>query len=410
MFSNKMAGMLVALVVLALVLGTGATAVADEPDVGTLRIAGVQYPKQVAPSAQASFGIDVEYAVRTNATIKSSLFEGTPDNLGPALWQSDSVVVRGGGDQVWNTSLTAPSVEGDWSLTAFAYYREGSRWVYFNDSLQGPGFVSFSVKVSKYANLQVDLGIPNASVTVNNSTEKTSASGSFVMKLHLGQQCEISVPTRVELGNQTSLIFSSWQDGSNSTQRTLILTGDTIITASYRTQYLLRVSSVVPAYSYSAWKDAGSNVSLYASSTVPLGWPLGSLGVHYVFEGWSGSARSSANALNFTMDGPKTITANYYVDYTMLVIPAIVAVGVIGGIILSVARRRAAAEPAPVEEEAVSEDQVEQSSEKTVEEEAKTSRFCDSCGEKIEVDWTHCVRCGRELPPPDSGPPEPVQG
>jgi hypothetical protein len=407
---KKIAHVLLTVLVLALVLALTASVLADEPNVGTLRITDIQHPDQVAPLAQALFRIDVEYAVHTNATIKSSLFAGPLGNLGRELWQSDPVVVSDGGDEVWNVTLTAPSVEGDWSLTAFAYYREGSKWICLNDTLQGPGAVSFSVKVANYATLQVELGIPKVSVTIDNSTETTSDSGSILTQLSVGQQHEISVPVNVEPGNQTRLVFSSWQDGSNNTHRVVQVDGDVTLATMYRAQYLLQVDSVVRAYSYSVWKDAYSNVSLYANGTVPMGWPLGSLGARYVFQGWSGSVQSNANALNVTMDEPRAITANYYADYTRLIIPAIVALGIIGGITLSVIRKRAA-KTMPAKE-ATGEEQMEQTPQEVAEDEtdeSKPSRFCDSCGGKVEEDWTHCINCGRELSSPESGSSGSVQ-
>src|SRR3972149_8089991 len=79
---------------------------AQESDVGVLRVADVRHPRQVAPSAQVSFTIDAEYAIKenVNASVKSSLFEGSPGNLGAGLWQSAPIVVSGGGDQLWKAN------------------------------------------------------------------------------------------------------------------------------------------------------------------------------------------------------------------------------------------------------------------------------------------------------------------
>src|SRR3989304_10358743 len=87
-------------------------ALAEEPNVGLLRVSDVGHPRQVAPAAQVSFVIDVEYAIRFNATVRASLFEGSPGKLGTELWHSDPILLSGGGDQLWTANLTAPSSDG----------------------------------------------------------------------------------------------------------------------------------------------------------------------------------------------------------------------------------------------------------------------------------------------------------
>ena len=86
-----------ALIVLALISRTVA---AEEPQIGLLRISAVQSPRQVAPSTEAHFAVDVEYATYTNVSIRAAIFEGSVNNLGTQLWRSDSVLVSGGGDQI----------------------------------------------------------------------------------------------------------------------------------------------------------------------------------------------------------------------------------------------------------------------------------------------------------------------
>lgn len=385
----KLVAVVLALWIVSLMCGASIAA-ADEFNVGTLKVVGVKHPRQLAPSAKASFVIEVEYAIRTNATIKSSLFEGLPGSLGVELWHSEPAVVSGGGDKLWTVNLTAPSTERNWVLTVFAYYQEGGEWKYYNDSAKGPGYAEIQVKVAALANLEIDLGFSNVSLSVDNATQRTSATGMASLQLPLGQNHSLSVPSVLLLENSTRLIFLGWKDGDNNSHRTLMLDGDEKIVGSYKPQYLLRVNSIVPNYSNSTWYDAGSNVTLQADSVVPVTGPFGFLGLRYFFKGWSGGLTSSSTQVNITMSEPKIVNANFVLDYTPLVLPAILVAGVVGAISLAVLRIRTGGKPPPIGEEVPIEE--------------APMNLCGNCGEPIEEDWAHCIHCGTAL-----GSSEPVQ-
>ena len=117
-------------------------AYAQETSVGLLRIVSFHPPAQAAPSSVFVVSLDVEYAVHVNASVRSAIYLGPLSTIeSTPLWQSDPATVSGGGDLTWNISLTAPASEGVMQLSAIAYYLNGSAWQYFNDSMQGPGYM-----------------------------------------------------------------------------------------------------------------------------------------------------------------------------------------------------------------------------------------------------------------------------
>jgi len=363
---------------------------AQQENVGILRVADVRHPRQVSPSAQVAFVIDAEYAIRFNASIKSSLFAGTVGNPGAELWHSGPTIVRGGGDELWTFNLTAPPEEGSWPLAVFVYYQDGGVWKFYNDTYHGHGYAEITIKIAKLANLEIDLGVPNVPVTVNGATRETSKQGAVTLQLPVGQVYSIGVPSQLQPEGSARLVFLGWEDGGNNSLRALLLDGDSKIVGSYKTQYLLRVNSAVSAYSYSAWYDSGSNVTLHADSSVPASWPLGLLGLRYNFVGWSGDVGSTVNQINVTIGKPVVIDADFVLDYTTLVFPTIVGIGIVGGVALSILRRRSESKRAVVEEEVSHEEAV--------------AKVCANCGEPVEEGWTHCVHCGDAL-----GSPEPVK-
>lgn len=347
----------------------------EEENVGALKIYSVQYPRQVAPAAPFSLVIDVRYAIHLNSTVKLVVFEGSRTSLGTQLWQSGDTLLTQGGDKLWALNLTAPPVERTkWTLTAFVYYLENRTWQYFTDNYRGPGFAEITIKVAKLATLQIDLGVPALVVQVDGSSGKTSNAGEFTLTLPVGVSHQVTVPSVQQYENGTRLIFAGWQDKNNDTKRSLTLDGDTRIAGYYRAQYLLRVNSIVPDYSRSDWYDAGANVSLSVEGSLPMPSFLGTIGMRYVFKGWSGDVQSHSTSVNVTVNKPTTESADFTVDFTALVIPMILVVGLVGGILLAISMRRKT---------------------RTITEVAEL--FCDACGEPVEKDWVHCIHCGREL-------------
>jgi hypothetical protein len=384
-------GYAILFVLLVLSVSTSMAAVAaEEPNV-FVSVESFQCPSVVFPGSTFQAGLVVRYGLHgepNNATIRAAVYGGEVNFSNP-LWQSDPVSVSNGGDKVWNMTLAAPASEGDYKLTAWAFYLEQGTWQFLNDSIAGPNYLQVTIRVGKAANLKVDLGKPDVPVAFDNVTIETSRGGDAQLMILVGSNHIISVQPVVELQNSTRYVFTGWTDGINQTQRVVALHGDMRLSGSYRTQYLLKVNSIIPEYAKSEWYNIGANVSLRVDDSVPMSGLLGSLGARYVFRNWSGDLESNSASVNVTMDKPKILNADYTGDYTSLVAPAIVAVGLIGGAVLATLRRRASP-PAP-EEEAVSI--------------LSEQKVCDSCGEPIESDWAHCIHCGKAL-----GSEEPVQG
>lgn len=360
---------------------------AEEPNV-FLQVETFQCPNVVFPDSTFQATLVVRYGLHgepNNATIRAAIYIGEVNFSNP-LWQSRPESVSNGGDMVWNATLPSPAAEGEYKLTAWAFYLEQGSWQFLNDSNSGPTYLQVTIRVGKTVNLDVDLGKPNVAVAFDNVTVKTSPSGDAQLMMQVGNKHIISVQPVVELQNSTRLVFSGWSDGSNQTQKIVMLSSDMKLIGSYRTQYLLTMNSIVPSYSKSDWYNAGANVSLRVDDSIPMGGLLGSLGARYVFRGWSGDLESSSTSVNVVLDRPKILNANFAGDYTSLVVPAIVAVGLIGGVVLVALRRRTST--AAPKEEAVS----------TIDEQ----KVCGSCGEPVEEDWTHCIHCGKALRPEET--------
>lgn len=350
---------------------------AQETSIGRVRIASFVCPRQVAPDSVFSVTLDMEYEIRMNASVRAIIF-GSMANASTPLWQSDVANVSGGGDKVWTINFTAPPTEGTIQLSAYAYYFDNGTWKFYNDTVLGPGFRQVAIKVARNAVLQVEVGVPGLELTLGNLSATTTSTGDVGVSLLVGMNYTLSVPGVMQYPNSTRIIFDGWQDGNNQTSRIISIDGDTQLVGSYRTQYLLRVNSTVSSYSYEKWYDAGSTVTLQSVDSVPMFWPLGLLGGKYDFSGWSGDVNSRSGEINFTMNSPKNIYANFSIEYgALIVIPIIIAAGVIGEASLLVLKRKKTA--------------------RVNAEPAISVSTCPNCGESIEEGWQHCIHCGGKL-------------
>ncbi len=379
---------IVLIALIALILSPIIAAVSATPNLGLLRVASFQCPRQVAPGASYPVSLDVEYAIQglpNSATIRGAIYPGN-DNSSSPLWQSDPTSVSNGGDQVWNITLTAPSTEGFLNLTAYALFLDNGTWRFFNDPISGLGVSHSTIKIGKSANLNINLGAPNVDVTIDSTTVQTSASGEASLQVAVGSSPLVGVPPTVEFQNSTRIVFVQWSDGVTQAQRHVLIDGDITLTPDYKTQYLLRVTTNSTT---EAWYDKGSNATITAPLSGASSWPLNLFGVTQTFSGWGGDVHSSMPGLNVTMDSPKTITAIYSVDYLPLAVPVIFGVGIALTVISVVLIRRRSSAATPPAEEPV-QAAVDEAAE-------KQNPTCPNCGQETEPEWAHCIKCGTKL-------------
>ena len=259
-------------------------------------------------------------------------------------------------------------------LTAAAYFLDQDTWRFFNNSLNGPGIAQAIIKVGKEASLDVNLGVAGVPVTVDNQTFTTSLKGDARTMLFVGNTYAVSIEPLVEFRNSTRIVFNGWSNGNNQTERSVVVNGDVNLVGSYKTQYRLLVNS--PISSYSEWFDAESNAEVRIPNSVPMSWPFGLLRMQYTFVGWTGDVNSSLSQINITMNSPKILNANYSADYTSLIIPVVIALGVIAIVTFIFTRRLNVDKSGSADESPLR---------------------CHECGEVVENDWTHCIRCGSDL-------------
>lgn len=144
-----------------------------------------------------------------------------------------------------------------------------------------------------------------------------------------GTSTVISVPSQVlSASSGSKLVFSGWNvDGSMSqsgSTLTIQMNAPHTVVAQYNQQYYLTVSSDQGSVSGGGWYNAGATAQISASSPSSP-----SYGINMVFNGWQGDIQSSGESTTVLMDGPKSVTATWRADPTVLYVTIAVIVAAI---------------------------------------------------------------------------------
>jgi len=139
-----------------------------------------------------------------------------------------------------------------------------------------------------------------------------------------GTTHRLDIPTQIDIEDGTRLMFISWNDGDVSSSK--IITSGGEHTANYQTQYKLTVQSPYGSPKGSGWYSSGSE------ATVSINANDGSI-IQHTFTGWSGDLTGKETSVSLTIDGPKTIRANWETNYTRFYLLILVLVIVVAGVV-----------------------------------------------------------------------------
>lgn len=141
-------------------------------------------------------------------------------------------------------------------------------------------------------------------------------------------------------------IFVGWHDGTGISSRIVDATADRNYIAIYETQYLLTVTSEHGTPEGSGWYAKGSVASFSVSSVAPVEGILGMFGGEYVFVRWNGDSNATAANASVAIDDPKTVTAEWRIEYMAVYVTIAFTGGIVmGGLGLAVVRRRKGTRP-----------------------------------------------------------------
>lgn len=228
----------------------------------------------------------------------------------------------------WNYKFVGTEAEGKGSWTD--NYSENAQ------------FVDSSLTFTASATVSAE---PSANVYVTVDGVKYSSS-QLPAKLDwvIGSTHALQVDSTIQGGADVQYVFVQWSDGSTDTSRSLTVTQDTTLTATYKTRYQLAVVSDLDSPQGSGWYDAGTQATFSVSSPQPETGFMGTLGGKLVFQGWSGDSNAASPSATIGMDGPKTVTATWTTDdaqpYMVLAGLAVVVVVIVAALVILMRRKK----------------------------------------------------------------------
>lgn len=182
------------------------------------------------------------------------------------------------------------------SFTVFLVEKVGDNW------LRSGMVYRVNVTVTDEANLVVRT-IPSSSFLFDGQMYTVPASGSVQIESSRGVHSVMAQPA-ILLDNVTRLLFTAWEEGNPSPQRQLLIENDTILTAFYRKQYFVNVTSAYGKTVGSGWYDENSTAAIMVYPPMPS--QTGVILAHWVGDSNDNSPRAIMN-----VDSPKTVQASW---------------------------------------------------------------------------------------------------
>ena len=223
---------------------------------------------------------------------------------------------------VWNQSgeaaFAALSSETDWKNLVWFDSKE---YEYSNGTTTPSLELTF---VEPFLTLETPY--PNLPVEVGDRHAVTDCNGAAHLLLPWGVY-SISIPPFIPLGNGTRAAFEGWSDGESSSMRVVALGNNLTLRATYVIQNRMEVISPYGATTGGGWylQNTVATVSL-VSTAVPLLGAAGWLGGRYVFDHWTGDCSGSNVPCLVFMNGTKSVTAIWRVDWTFTILVTVILV------------------------------------------------------------------------------------
>ena len=350
--------------------------------------------------SDVDFGVSTETANMKGVQLKVWSLSYSDDVLGD--WKNgDGVYSRGPGTE---TNLYDP-VYGIWVGWSYKETTNGTEvgnagtWTeqYSEDSQLVDTSLSFTVPVT----LDIEPGA-GVAVTVDGTTYADQFPRRFDWGIGSTHTLQVDPSTQGPSGIQ--YVFVQWSDGSKDTSRTFTATQESSLTATFKIQYQLLVSSDLGNPQGSGWYDVNTQATFSVTTPLTVEGFLGTLGGKYVFDHWSGDVTAATATTSVTMDGPKTAKAEWRTDYTMpyIIIGAIVAaIAIIVALLLM--RRRRVPTPASTYQPPSPAPAVPQPPPPVTSTlpppappgvQPPAGKFCVNCGAPLKVRATYCNECG----------------
>lgn len=200
------------------------------------------------------------------------------------------------------------------------------------------------------AQVTLDAKPSNAIVTLD-GVDYTGGQFPKVFTWNTGSTHTLQVNATIDAGNGVRYVFVQWDDGSKDTSRTVTASETGSYTATFKTQYELKVASDLGDPQGAGWYDAGSQATFSVTTPQPETGFFGTLGGKRTFQRWTGDSTDSSPTASVQMEGPKTVTAQWTTDDSQpyMILGGLAAVVLVVIVIAVVMMRRKSRSPASMQ-------------------------------------------------------------
>jgi len=238
-------------------------------------------------------------------TVSAGQIKLTADTGADELGRGESISVSFSG--------TAPATAGTCTWTTYTY--EQPRWA-------GDNFHILCYQPTVTVNCKSEVLITITSNPVTGAgflkVDGISITTPCTFTWTPSQTHTLQAISPVAAGTGVQYVFTVWSDCEGQTLNYVVPQTSATVTANYKTQYYLTVSSSYDSPTpTSRWFDAGTSIN--ASVTSP--WPTSASGTRYVCIGWTGTgsvpSSGSGTSTTFTIGAPSSITWNWKTQYSV---------------------------------------------------------------------------------------------
>jgi len=289
------------------------------------QVSSVVHPDHVLPGSKFDVTVMVDYSDKFLADV------GIWDARAGEMIRSVTLISEftGPGNASFGFQLVAPSYEGTWNLTAI------TRVWWQNGWYQDPkGVMPFEVTVSNLVTLTLNTQGADSTVNLDGHEYEVGSTTPLTLQLPLGIHSMEALPM-IQGQQGERVVFAGWSDGVKSNPRQILINHETSITAVYRTEYYLSVTSDVGMGASSGWYEKGYRASIAVTPDFSVSAWLGLVTYDYHFSKWSGDSSSKDNPSSVLMDAPKSVRAEFVQSGTRVDLSAAAGVLLLASILLA---------------------------------------------------------------------------
>jgi len=202
----------------------------------------------------------------------------------------------------------SPQMIGAASRRVFASWSDGGGAAHSVVAGDAPGTLTATFDTEH------QVAVSTSPIPLNLTVDGVPILGATTAWWREGSLHTIEAPTPQIVSAGIRYAFVSWNDGG-AASHSVGPTAPATFAATFRSQFLLTVTSPHGSPTGAGWHDASAVAAFGVEATV-----AGATVTRYVFTRWSGDSADTQPNSSLSMDGPKTVTATWRTEHLLTII------------------------------------------------------------------------------------------